>query len=231
MNLKTCIYIILILFPILSFSQDKIVLRDSTIINCKIIKNHKNIIQYEDFKTLTVKTVDSDTIKNYTYNGVNSYYGHLNKTQFDYKDPNLNCIFYRLSFITPAFSIENKINSHTTNTAEFGFSLGFSYNSTEGTKVYMDPYVKMELRRYLNLKQRQKNQKSTKNFSGNYISLLIAAENRSFIFGPTYGIQRNINKFYINFGLSALCSITGTDYDIYPHIGINIGKLLSNSRH
>lgn len=225
---------LLLFISILSFSQDKIILNDSTIVNCKIHNISKNIIRLENFQSLQTECISTDTIHSFIYDGITHNTGCVYSPLFDYSDPNNKSTIYKLSFLTPAFCFESKINYNTTAAGEVGF--GFSYKSS-GSEFRFIPHIKMELRHYHNFKGRQKNRKSIKNYSGNYFSFFFAGEDLSFIAGPTYGIQRNMNRFYFNIqagaGLQFLGKMGASEFEniLNPIIMINIGRLLSNSRH
>ena len=250
------ILIIILAFgsSLILFGQDQIILNDSVRINCRIITINANLIQYKNYKTLKTEVVFADTIKGYLYQGKTYINSHeVNKTLFKpYKDPNTENTFYRLSFLIPGFSIENRINKTLSINVELGtgYAQGrniengyyeiyiFYHKPTENippngfvqkknyTKLY--PFIKLELRQFYNLLRRQNKYRSTKNNTANYFSLysLIYLDDLYFV-GPTWGVQRNKNRFYFNLNIGGGIYVSSGGSKIQPLLDFKLGLLLN----
>lgn len=123
----------------------------------------------------------------------------------------------RLSLLIPGISVETNFNEKFTLFTEIGagyylnvknkFSVTLLYNSGmdenfTGTRHKFYPFGKIEERYYYNLSHRKEKNKSVANNSGNYISHYnLYILNEIILTGITWGIQRNVNKFYFNFNL------------------------------
>lgn len=121
----------------------------------------------------------------------------------------------RLSFLIPGISVETNIKQDYSLFTEIGtgyylnvnnnFTLNLLYNSGDynyNKDVYQKfyPYVKVEGRYFYNFTRRGKNNRSTANNSGEYLSIYnLLILNEAFVSGFTWGFQRNVHKFYFNF--------------------------------
>ncbi|RLD73516.1 MAG: hypothetical protein DRJ10_17745 [Bacteroidetes bacterium] len=249
------IVIFIIVNSIHLLAQDRIIVNDTIIIDCRIISIESNLIQFENTKTMATNTILADTIKGYTYQG-ETYYNsnHREKVLFsEYEDPNTKDTYLRLSFFVPGFSFENRITQSISINAEVGtgFAFGISkengyqvfsffrpsvfsfYNTNEGytpTENYfrLYPYVKFEARKYYSLLRRQNHGRSTINNSANYFSLysLVYWDDLYFV-GPTWGLQRNKNKFYFNLNLGGGIYWWSEGRKVNPLIDVKLGLLLN----
>lgn len=255
MKLKACIYILFLLWSTISYSQDKIVLRDSTTIMCRIYEVNKIIIKYENFKTLKTEYISTDTIKAYTFRDKTYHSGDIVSSSLPYQlnPTNSKNSLFRLSFFIPSLSLETKLTKNTTGNIEFGTGFGYiqksGYNYKEinifrnsppedldfykiankesGFEFY--PYLKLELRHFYNLKRRIQHHRNTNNYSANYFSLYsLIYFNNSYFLAPTWGLQRNKNAFYFNLNLGLGLSSYNNETALLPLVDIRLGFLINS---
>lgn len=105
---KIIVVISILLASINSFSQDQIILNDSSRIDCKILYTSNNQIQFENFRTLSTEIVSIDTIQGYIYQG-NIYLNSTNKDKLLFKPYSYhsakNTIYSELLGSTLSYSI------------------------------------------------------------------------------------------------------------------------------
>ncbi|NOX47201.1 MAG: hypothetical protein GXO89_09520 [Chlorobi bacterium] len=238
-------------------AQDQIILNDSSTIDCRIISIEANVIQFKDNDSAQIssetKSVLADTIKSYTYDG-KTYYNsqHRKKTLFaTYNDPNTEDTYIRFSLYVPGFSFENRIAQSISINAELGTGLGVGRITENGymeifmfsrkrvvegpeewpgaidyTSLY--PFFKLEFRKYYSLHRRQYHGRATINNSANYFSLYtLAFWDDLYFVGPTWGLQRNKNRFYFNLNLGGGLYLWSEGSKIQALIDVKVGVLLN----
>ncbi len=115
-------------------------------------------------------------------------------------------LVFRLNFLSPSFEIEGLISKQkTTNTILGEFRPGtYWVQEYEGGPIKMRivPRTRMAYRVYYNMIKREKLGKPTEKFAGNFLSLsadyAFTTQNTysAFVFGPTWGMQRNWGGFF-----------------------------------
>lgn len=231
-------------------------MNDSISIDCRIISIDSKIIHFENHFTLKTETVFADTIKGFVYQGKTYSNSDKSKKLFfnSYLDPNTENAFIRLSFLIPGFSFENKITQSITINTEIGTGYAQGKNTSDGfneviifynnpeNKRHLDlfyqyenystlyPFFKFEIRQFYNLLYRQNHSRSTQNYSANYFSLysLVYLDDLYFI-GPTWGLQRNRNKFFFNLNLGGGMYFSSKGNRFQPLIDFKLGILLNKS--
>jgi hypothetical protein len=204
--------------------------------------------------TSEIKSVLADTIKGYTYKG-ETYYNsqHRKKTLFaTYEDPNTEDIYVRFSLLVPGFSFENRITQSISINAELGTGFATGWNVENGYKeiflfsrkrivegpaewppaiedyTSLYPFLKLEIRKYYSLLRRQNHGRSTINNSANYFSLYsLAFWDDLYFVGPTWGLQRNKNRFYFNLNLGGGLYWWSEGSDIQLLLDVKVGVLLN----
>jgi hypothetical protein len=161
-------------------------------------------------------------------------------------------MYVRLSFFVPGLSFENRLLKSISINAELGTGLGIGRNIKDGymelfmfsrkrvvegpdewdppmeayTSLY--PFFKLELRKYYSLLRRQNHGRSTINNSANYFSLYsLAFWDDLYFVGPTWGLQRNKNRFYFNLNLGGGLYWWSEGSKIQALIDVKVGLLLN----
>lgn len=248
---------IIYFFSMAIYGQDQIYLNNSISLDCKIISIEENIINYEDGLTGQTKTLRADSLKGFLYEGKQYYFNEkrqkILKLKPSYEDPNTTDTYLRLSVFIPGFSFENRLGESLSINVEAGVGFIFGYSNNDlFTEVYIlyyepdnsgvnihytekesyihvYPYLKLELRKYYSLLWRQRKSRSTLYNSANYFSLYsLTFWDNLYVVGPTWGMQRNTNRFYFNINLGAGLYFWPGTLGVYPivdyRIGIRIGK-------
>jgi hypothetical protein len=115
-------------------------------------------------------------------------------------------LVFRLNFFSPSFEVEGLISKNkTTNTVLGEFRPG-TYWTTEyeggPLKLKIVPRLKAAYRIYYNVEKRQKKDKPTEKFAGNFLSIITDYAFRTeqtsqvLVFGPAWGLQRNWGGFF-----------------------------------
>jgi len=150
------------------------------------------------------------------------------KTPFDQQENLL-----KLGLLGPNIEYETQIAPETTLRAEAGLSFSFGYGGNAiGWLFEYGFYAKASPRWYYNLENRLQDGKSVKKFSGNHLSFVSMAfmnnltqnEPNQYIFGPAWGLQRNIgSNWYLNLEIGPGISISKEETQFVPIIGLDIG--------
>ena len=117
---------------------------------------------------------------------------------------------FRINFLNPAAEIELPTGNKSTFSAALGVGYGGGYPdltfNDNGFIYIIAPFLDLQEKFYYNLAKRKNKGKETTNNSGNFISLRFITRGPSlaenvdrtsdidFAFGPTWGIQRKLNK-------------------------------------
>ena len=115
-------------------------------------------------------------------------------------------VVFRLNFLAPSFEVEGLISKQNTTNTILGEFLAGTYwlQESEGgpLKLKVVPRARIAYRVYYNMIKREKLGKSTEKFAGNFLSLTTdyafqtERTYSSFVFGPTWGMQRNWGGFF-----------------------------------
>lgn len=145
----------------------------------------------------------------------------------------------KLSVLFPGIEYETKLERKVTIKLEAGpvFVFGYGGNRVDWVFEYVF-FVEAAPRFYYNFDNRLADGKEIANYSGNYISFVSRAllfnvfssynfEPNSYIFGPTWGLQRMWGKhWYFNFEIGPGIEINQQGTSFVPVAGIDIGLLL-----
>ena len=117
---------------------------------------------------------------------------------------------FRVNFLNPAAEMEWPTGNKSTFSAALGVGYGGGYPDLtfngNGFVYIIAPFLDLQEKFYYNLARRQNNGRETANNSGNFFSLRFVSRGPSlaenvdrtsdidFAFGPTWGIQRKLNK-------------------------------------
>ncbi|HSP86590.1 MAG TPA: hypothetical protein VLN45_00530 [Ignavibacteriaceae bacterium] len=176
----------------------------------------------------------------------------INEKNSHTNDPNKSNSFFRLSLLIPGLSLETRLTNSTSINVEIGtgFAIGqTTENGFSGLTIFYNkpseidyknesyyrenynrlyPFSKFEVRQYYNLLRRQNHYRNTKNNTASYFSLysLIYLEDLYFI-GPTWGMQRNVNRFYFNLNLGGGVYLWSDGSRMQPLIDLKFGLIIN----
>ncbi|WP_142455408.1 hypothetical protein [Gracilimonas mengyeensis] len=140
---------------------------------------------------------------------------------------------FRLGLFWPNLEYETPIHPKMTFHSETGFAFNVGHDGMDWVFQY-GLFAKIGPRYYYNLEKRLEENKSIRDFSGNYFSFVSMAylnepfdnnpESNQFVFGPTWGLQRNLGKnWYFNFEVGPGISLSESKTKLVPIIGLDIG--------
>lgn len=143
---------------------------------------------------------------------------------------------WRLGLLGPNLEYEAKLSDDFTLVSEAGITFTFGYGGNEvGTVFEYALITKVSPRYYYNLGKRQRDGKSVHHYGGNYLSFTASAvlnsvlssydhEPNRYVFGPTWGLQRNLGSgWFFNFEIGPGLITSEEETYLGPIIGLDIG--------
>ncbi len=127
---------------------------------------------------------------------------------------------WRINFLNPGIVYETPVSSNSTISINAGIGYNGSYPNLSDTRqsgfqYAIAPFLDLQFKRFYNLQKRDRMDKTTRNNSGNFISLRFRMRGKSiddnfsrkapfdFAFGPTWGIQRTYGGFHLLFDIGS----------------------------
>jgi hypothetical protein len=136
---------------------------------------------------------------------------------------------FKINILSPGLSYECKLTDKTTISSELNTSFGYHFDSFNGGKILIAPYIKEQYRYYYNLDGRNVKGKKTTGNSGNFIAL-----STSYYFKPFNNSNPNALSTYDGFTIAPIWGLqrtynSGLNISINTGLGYNFGSTKSNS--
>ena len=134
----------------------------------------------------------------------------------------------RLKVLSPGFVFERRLKNNST----IVFDLGTIFSPTKSI-YFLNPFIKIESRKYINSNKRRISGKRTDYYSGQYVGLQVGTgkylnnDEKWWSIGPIWGFQRTLyNKWYWNIGLGPGLGSDNTEPSFYIVGGVGIGFII-----
>ena len=153
-------------------------------------------------------------------------------------------IYAFINFLGAGIGLETRIGKKMSYAVEGGSGMYFAIiTSSGGNEVFFfpAPYVKSQFRYFHNFAKRQSKGKKTAGFSGNFIAPFFSyqrilnvnnniytagrVQQNRFLFGPTYGMQRNFKKFG-HFHFNAGIGYSNIKTEVAPGVFVPIALIV-----
>lgn len=150
-----------------------------------------------------------------------------------------------LNIINPGVVYEYSISDNSTISANLGYGISMSYpeltDAQPNHALFFAPFFDVQYKYIYNRDKRIKQNKSVLYNSGNLMGVKLVGrgdnygnglertDNVDFAVGPTWGVQRNVKKFLLNFNLGPQFYMdTKGNFGFYPiMLELNIGYVLN----
>ncbi len=150
-----------------------------------------------------------------------------------------------LNIINPGIVYEYSISDNSKISANLGYGISMSYpeltKSQPGNAFFLAPFFDLHYKYIYNRNRRIKQNKNVLYNSGNFLGVklvgrgdnydkgLVRTDNIDLAVGPTWGLQRSMKKFLLNFNMGPQFYMdTKGNYGFYPiMVEINIGYVLN----